>query len=58
MGGERKMSNEDDIKKALCRTLAEIAKREKKKSIQFGNYWDALLAGFAEGFFTKAEKSF
>ncbi|MGD8507082.1 MAG: hypothetical protein PVF15_10525 [Candidatus Bathyarchaeota archaeon] len=52
------MSNEDDIKKALCRTLAEIAKREKKKSIQFGNYWDALLAGFAEGFFTKAEKSF
>lgn len=52
------MSDENEIKKALCRTLAEIAEREKKKAIQDGNYLDALIAGFADGFFKKAEKSF
>lgn len=52
------MSGENEIKKALCKTLAEIAEKEKRKAIQNGEYMDAICAGFAEGFFKQAERSF
>lgn len=52
------MSSENEIEKALCRVLAEIAEREKKKAIQVGDYGDALIAGFMEGLFREAETSF
>jgi len=52
------MSGENEIEKALCRVLAEIAEREKKKAIQNDNYGNALIAGFVEGLFREEEKSF
>ncbi len=52
------MSGENEIKRALCKTLAEIAEKEKKKAIQNGEYMDAIFAGFVEGFFKQAERSF
>jgi len=58
IGGEKKVSRENEIEKALCRVLAEIAEREKKKAIQVDNYGNALIAGFMEGLFREAEKSF
>lgn len=52
------MSGENEIEKALCKTLAEIAEKERKKAIQNGEYIDAIFAGFIEGFFKQAERSF
>jgi hypothetical protein len=52
------LSGENEVKKALCKTLAEIAEKKKKKAIQKGEYIDALFAGFVEGFFRQAERSF
>jgi hypothetical protein len=52
------LSGENEIKKALCKTLAEIAEKEKKKAIQNGEYMDAMIASFAEAFFRQAERSF
>jgi len=52
------ISGENEIEKALCRALAEIAEREKKKAIHVDNYGNALIAGFMEGLFREAEKSF
>ena len=52
------MSDENEIEKALCRVLAEIADREKKKAIQVGKYGRALIAGYVEGIFREEEKSF
>jgi len=51
------MSNEDEIGKALCRVLAEIAENEKAKAIQNDDYGNALIASVVEGFFKNAEKS-
>ena len=51
------MTNEDEVTKALCRLLAEIAEREKKKAIQKDDYGGALIASFVEGLFKEAEKS-
>lgn len=51
------MTNGDEIGKALCRTLAEIAEREKKKAIQKDDYGGALIASFLEGLFKDAEKT-
>jgi hypothetical protein len=52
------LSGEMEIKKALCKTLAEIAEKEKKKLIQNGEYIEAIFASFVEGFFRQAERSF
>jgi hypothetical protein len=52
------LSGKNEIKKAFCKTLAEIAEKEKKKAIQNGEYTDAIFAGFVEGFFKQAERSF
>jgi hypothetical protein len=52
------LSGEKEIKKAFCKTLAEIAEKEKKKAIQNAEYMDAIFAGFVEGFFKQAERSF
>ncbi len=52
------MTVENEIKKAFCKTLAEIAEKEKKKAIQNNEYIDAIFAGFVEGFFKQAERSF
>jgi hypothetical protein len=52
------LSGENEIKKALCKSLAEIAGKETKKAIQKGEYMDAIFAGFVEGFFRQAERSF
>jgi len=52
------VSGENEIEKALLRVLAEIAEREKKKAVQADNYGNALIAGFMEGLFRDAEKSF
>jgi len=48
----------NEVGKALCRVLAEIAEREKKKAIQNDNYGGALVATIFEGFFKEAERSF
>lgn len=58
MGGEKKMTESDEIGKALCRLLAEIAEREKKKAVQNDDYGGALVATIFEGFFKEAERSF
>lgn len=52
------MSNENEIKKALCKTLVEIAGKEKRKAVQNGEYVDAFMASFAEALFRQAERSF
>lgn len=52
------MSGENEIKKALCKILAEISEKEKKKAIQNGEYMDAIFAGSVEGLFKQAERSF
>ena len=52
------MSGENEIEKALCRALAEIAEREKKKALQVGKYGNVMIAGFVEGLFREEEKSF
>jgi hypothetical protein len=51
------MTDGEEVAKVIWRTLAEIAKREKEKAINFGDYAEALLAGFLEGLFRGAEKS-
>lgn len=52
------MAEGNEIGKALCRVLAEIAEREKRKAIQNDDYSDALIATFFEGVFKEAEHSF
>jgi hypothetical protein len=52
------LSGENEMKKAICKTLAEIAEKEKKQAIQNGEYMDAIFAGFVEGLFKQAESSF
>lgn len=52
------MRSESEIEKALWRTLAEIAGREKEEAIQVGDYGNALIAGFVEGLFREEERSF
>lgn len=52
------MNSENEIGKAICRTLVEIAQREKKKAIQKEDYENALIASFIEGLFGQAERSF
>ena len=52
------MTEGSQISKALCRVLAEIAEREKKKAIQEYDYGDALVASIFEGIFREAEHSF
>lgn len=52
------MTEGDEIGKALCRVIAEIAERKKKKAIQNDDYGSALVATIFEGFFKEAERSF
>lgn len=52
------MSSGNEIEKAFCRVLAEIADREKKKAIQNDDYGNALIASFVEGLFKEAERSY
>ena len=52
------MTNGEEIAKAVWRTLAEISRKEKEKAIQYESYEDSLVAGFLEGVFREAEKSF
>ena len=49
------MTEGDEICRALCKVLAEIAEREKKKAIQNDDYGGALVASIFEGFFKEAE---
>jgi hypothetical protein len=49
------MSEGKEIEKALCRLIAEIADREKKKAIQNDDYGTALTASFVEGLFKEAD---
>jgi hypothetical protein len=52
------MTESNELGKAICRVLAEIAEREKKKAIQNSEYGDALVATIFEGLFKEAELSF
>jgi hypothetical protein len=52
------LSGENEIQKAICKTLVEIAEKEKKKAIRNDEYMDAIFAGFVEGLFKQAEGSF
>lgn len=52
------MSDGNEIGKAICSVLAEIAEREKKKAILHDNYGDALVATIFKGLFKEAELSF
>jgi len=54
----RKITEDDEIGKAICRVLADIAEREKKKAIQNDDYGGALVATIFEGFFKDAERYF
>jgi len=49
------MTNE--VGKAICRLLAEIAKKEGKKAVKNEEYFDAFIASVLEGYFREAEKS-
>lgn len=51
------MTDGDEISKALCRTFAEIAGREKKRAIQNDDYAAALVASVFEGLFKDAAES-
>jgi len=51
-------SDIDEIGKALCKVLAEIAEREKKKAVEIDDYGQALVAALFEGFFKEAMHSF
>lgn len=52
------MTQGEELGKIIARTLAEIMKSEREKAIKFGNYEDAIVAGFLEGIFREAESSF
>jgi len=52
------MTENNEIGKSLCRTLALIARREKEKAIEKDDYGNALVATIFEGFFKEAENSF
>jgi hypothetical protein len=52
------MSGGDEIGRAFCRFLAEIAEREKAKAIQKSDYSTALVATVLEGLFREAEHTF
>ena len=52
------MTEGNEIGRAICRVLAEIADREKKKAIQNDEYEDALVATIFKGLFQEAELSF
>lgn len=52
------MTDGNEVGKAFCRVLAEIAEREKKKAIQNDDYGSALIATMLESFFKEAERSF
>lgn len=52
------MTEGSEIGKAICRVLAEIAEREKKKAIQNDEYGDALVATILKSLFKEAELSF
>jgi hypothetical protein len=49
------MAGRDEVTKALCRVLLEIAKREKTKAIHSDDYGSALVASIFEGIFKEAE---
>ena len=51
------MTDGDEIGKALCRTFAEIAGKERKKAIRNDDYAVALVASVFEGLFKDAAKS-
>jgi hypothetical protein len=51
------LSVENELRKALCKTLAEIAEKEKRKAVQKGEYMNAIFASFAETFLRQAERS-
>ena len=44
-----------ELGKALCRLLAMIAEREKKKAINSDDYGTALVVTIFEGLFKEAE---
>jgi len=52
------MIESDEISKALCRLLAQIADREKTKAIQKDDYGNAFIAAIFESIFKEAEHSF
>jgi len=52
------ITEDNEIGKAICRVLAEIAEREKKKAIQKDDYGGALVASIFKGLFKEAELSF
>ena len=52
------IAESNEFGKAICRVLAEIAEREKKKAIQNDDYEDALVATLFKGLFQEAELSF
>jgi len=52
------IAESNEISKAICRVLAEIAESEKKKAIQNDDYGNALVATIFEGIFKEAELSF
>ena len=52
------MTESDEIGRAICKVLWEIAQREKRKAVENDAYGDALVATIFEGLFKQAELSF
>jgi len=52
------ITESNEIRKAICRVLCEIAQQEKKKAVEKNEYGDALVASIFEGLFKQAELSF
>ena len=48
------MTEGNEINKSLCKLLAQIADREKKKAIQEDDYGSAFIAAIFEGLFREA----
>jgi len=53
--GDR-MTDSDELAKALCRLFAEIAEKEKRKAIESDDYGTAFVAAVFEGLFNEARR--
>lgn len=48
----------NELPKAICKLIADIATREKNESVSIGDYGTALVATIIEGIFTQAISRF
>jgi hypothetical protein len=52
------MTESNEVGKAICKVLWEIAQQERRNAVAKNEYGDALVASIFEGLFKQAELSF